>query len=74
VEIVQAIAREAGGLPPRQQRQVLDYIEHLKALTGPAGARRSLRGLCADLGVCVSDDDLAEARRELWAGFPREPS
>ena len=40
----------------------------------PAGVkpRRSLWGLCSDLGPAPSADQIDEARREAWAGFPRE--
>ncbi len=31
---------------------------------------RSLRGLWA--GVSISEEDIAEARREMWGNFPRE--
>lgn len=32
--------------------------------------KRSLRGLWA--GVNISEEDIAEARREMWGNFPRE--
>jgi hypothetical protein len=33
--------------------------------------RRSLLGLCADLGPAPSSEDIDEIRHEMWAGFPR---
>lgn len=33
--------------------------------------RKSLWGLCADLGQAPSADDIAQARREEWANFSR---
>lgn len=38
----------------------------------PSMALCPVRGLLRDLGPAPSDDALDEARRELWAGFPRE--
>lgn len=35
-------------------------------------SRRSLYGLWADLGSAPSADEIYQARREAWAGFPRE--
>ena len=32
--------------------------------------RKSLRGLWK--GLDISEDDIAQARREMWASFPRE--
>jgi hypothetical protein len=33
---------------------------------------QSLYGLFADLGAAPSETDIDEARREMWANFPRE--
>jgi hypothetical protein len=35
-------------------------------------ALRPVRGLLRDFGPAPSDDAIDEARREFWAGFPRE--
>ena len=32
--------------------------------------RKSLRGLWRDLGI--TEEEIAEARREMWGSFPRE--
>ncbi|NJK77467.1 MAG: hypothetical protein HC849_16325 [Oscillatoriales cyanobacterium RU_3_3] len=34
--------------------------------------RKSLWGLCADLGTAPSAEDIDEVRSEEWANFPRE--
>lgn len=34
--------------------------------------RQSLWGLCADLGPAPSAEEINQARREAWAGFPRD--
>jgi len=34
--------------------------------------RRSLYGLCADLGHGPTDEDIEDVRHEMWTGFPRE--
>jgi hypothetical protein len=34
--------------------------------------KRSLYGICADLGTAPSAEEIDEARREAWANFPRE--
>jgi hypothetical protein len=36
--------------------------------------RKSLLGLCADLGPAPSPEDIDEIRHEMWADFPREDS
>jgi hypothetical protein len=39
---------------------------------GPSTPRKSLYGLCADLGPVPSAEEINEARQEEWANFPRE--
>jgi hypothetical protein len=34
--------------------------------------RKSLYGLCADLGSAPSESEIDAVRREEWANFPRE--
>ena len=41
--------------------------ELVKNTTSP---RRSLWGLCADLGTAPSTEEIDEARREAWGNFP----
>ena len=59
-------------LAPEQQKEVLDFVESLKKKNGSNEPRRSLLGLWADLNFHVSEDDIAQARREMWGSFPRD--
>ena len=59
-------------LPVEKQKEVLDFVESLEKASSARRPRRSLKGLWADLSVQISAEDLAEARREMWGGFPRE--
>jgi hypothetical protein len=53
-------------LPVEKQKEVLDFVESLEKKAGSKGRRHSLKGLWADLGVEVSPEDIADARREMW--------
>ena len=55
-----------------KQKEVLDFVESLEKKASQHYSRRSLKGLWTDLEVNISADDIAEARREMWGGFPRE--
>jgi hypothetical protein len=59
-------------LPVDKQKEVLDFVESLEKEVGQRRSRRSLKGLWADLGLDISREDIAEVRREMWGGFPRE--
>jgi hypothetical protein len=41
-------------------------------MAAPPAPRKSLWGLCADLGPAPSAEEIDQARREEWANFPRE--
>jgi hypothetical protein len=59
-------------LQPSQQREVLDFVEFLGQKQPKNRRYRSLYGLCADLSADISEEDIAEARKEMWGNFPRE--
>jgi hypothetical protein len=59
-------------LPLDKQKEVLDFVESLEKKASQRLPRRSLKGLWAGLEVNISPEDIAEARREMWGGFPRE--
>ncbi|HTU32588.1 MAG TPA: DUF2281 domain-containing protein [Candidatus Acidoferrum sp.] len=58
-------------LPPEKQKEVLDFVDSLKDKDGKKPLR-SLLGLWADLNFHVTEEDIAEARREMWGNFPRD--
>jgi len=51
--------------------QITPDIERELMAARPA-PRKSLWGLCADLGAAPSAEEIDQARREEWANFPRE--
>jgi hypothetical protein len=59
-------------LPPDKQREVEDFVEFLHGKSIPEARKPKIKGLCADLGLKISDEEIAEARREMWGRFPRE--
>ncbi len=66
------IAEKAKELPPEKQLQVLDFLESLSKRIVKKKPLRSPAGLLKDLGINLSEEDIAEARREMWGNFPRE--
>jgi hypothetical protein len=59
-------------LPPERQKEVLEFVDSLKEKEGTKKPLRSLEGLWADLDIHITDEDIAEARREMWGNFPRD--
>ncbi len=72
--LVEEITAVAATLPLEKQHEVLDFVEFIaqKNNAQSRAPRQSLYGLWADLGLEVTSEDIDEARREMWANFPRE--
>jgi hypothetical protein len=59
-------------LPPEKQKEVLDFVDSLKQEHGTKEPLRDFLGLWADLNFHITEEDIAEARREMWGNFPRD--
>ncbi len=70
--IEQQVLEKLRDLPPEKQKEVLDFVDFLKEKNSTKKERRSLLGLWADLDFHVTEEDIAEARREMWGNFPRD--
>ena len=76
--IEQAVLENLQDLPTEKQQQVLDFVKFLKQQTNiksePSSqvSRKSYKGMWADLGISITDEDIAESRQEMWGNFPRE--
>ena len=69
--IEQQVLEKLRDLPPEKQKEVPDFVDFLKEKNGTKKPRRSLRGLWKDLKVQITEEDIAEARREMWSGGAR---
>jgi hypothetical protein len=74
MNIEQTVVEKLRALPLERQQEVLDFVEFLeqKSTSRLPRPRRSLEGLWADLGIQITEEDIAEVRREMWGNFPRE--
>ncbi len=72
--IEEMVLEKLRGLPPEKQKEVLEFLDSLKPDGGTKKPLRSLEGLWADLDIDITEEDIAEARREMWGKFPRDIS
>jgi hypothetical protein len=72
VTIEQQVLEKLRDLLPDKQKEVLDFVDFLKERKETTGPRRSLLGLWKDLNIHITEEDIAEARREMWGNFPRD--
>lgn len=69
--IEKEVLEKLRGLPPEKQEEVLHFVDSLKENNGEKKPLRSMRGLWQGSGVEISEQDMAEARRDMWGNFPR---
>lgn len=72
MSIEEAVLEKLRVLPPHRQQEVLDFAEFLERKSAPVRPRRSLKGLWAGLGFDITEQDIQEARQEMWGKFPRD--
>jgi len=70
--IEEMVLEKLRDLPADKKQVVLEFVESLKTESGDGKPLRSLRGLWADYGIEITEEDIAEARREMWGNFPRD--
>lgn len=59
-------------LPPDLKREAIHFVEFLESKVQKNVERVSLEGIWADMDVNLTEEDLREARKEMWQNFPRE--
>jgi hypothetical protein len=74
--LANAIAARVAVLPLEKQREVLQMVESLVENTAQKSAqqsqRRRLLGTLEHLKVRLTDEEIREARREMWGEYMRE--
>ena len=71
LEKEQALLRQWRALPTEEQQEALNFVELLRQKSAAKRPLRSGLGLCADLNVKITPEDIAQARKEIWSNFPR---
>ena len=76
--IEQQVLEKLRRLPPEKQEKVLGFMDSLKeqsdANQSSGRPLRSLRGLWKGLVPDITEEEIAQARREMWGNFPRDVS
>jgi hypothetical protein len=73
VNIAELVLEKLRHLPEDRQRKVLDFVEReIEATETVRGPLFDLYGLWAGEGLDITEDDIAQARREMWGKVPRE--
>jgi hypothetical protein len=72
---VEVLLSQALSLAPRDKARLIERLAAMLAhelLVGGRQPLRSLEGILKQYGPAPSAEDIDEARREMWANFPRD--
>lgn len=77
MNLEQAVLEKLRQLPVDKQQEVLDFTEfiHQKMISKrplQESKLRSIKGLWANLDINITEEDIAQARKEMWENFPNE--
>jgi hypothetical protein len=72
--LAETVIEKIKKLPVNRQQEVLDFAEFLaeKEVDKSKLPRRSLRGILADKNINFTEEDLREARNEMWRGYTKD--
>ncbi len=72
IPLDESVLQKLRELPDDRRREVADFVEFLYERSAPKRPRQSVNGLWAGLQEHpVTEEDIAEAQREMWGNFPR---
>ncbi|MBX3296442.1 MAG: DUF2281 domain-containing protein [Acidobacteria bacterium] len=70
--VKEAVLEKLETLPVAKQQEVLDFVEFLESKQPARKPRRSLKGSLAHLNFEWTEEDMRQARNEMWRGYTRD--
>jgi len=70
--VKEAVLEKLDALPTFRQQELLDFAEFLEAKQTVRKPRRSLKGSLAHLNIKWTEEDMREARNEMWRGYTKD--
>ncbi|MEZ2238412.1 DUF2281 domain-containing protein [Microcoleus sp.] len=71
MDLEQAVLDKLRELPPNHQQEVLDFAEFLHQKNILKRPLKSVKGMWVHLDMDITEEDIAQARKEMWGNFPR---
>ncbi len=59
-------------LPQNRKNELLDFAEFLEQKELVKKPRVSLKGIWADMNANITEEDIREARNEMWRGYTKD--
>ncbi len=71
MSVEEAVLEKLQCLPADKKQEVLNFVEFLLQKMPNSEKRQNLKGLWKD-NVNITEEDIAEARKEMWSNFGDE--
>ena len=68
----EALLEQIKVLPPDLKREAIHFVEFLQTKVKTKQPRRSLKGALAGLDIKIKDEDIRQARNEMWRGYTQD--
>ncbi|MGK7894150.1 MAG: DUF2281 domain-containing protein [Xenococcus sp. (in: cyanobacteria)] len=72
MNIEQTVIQKLRQLPIEKQQELLDFAEFLYQKDTTKPKLQSIKGLCTDLKIDITKEDIDRAREKMWENFPKE--
>ena len=72
MNIEQSVIEKLRQLPIEKQQELLDFAEFLYQKNTTKPKLQSIKGLCVDLKIDITKEDIDRDREEMWKNFPKE--
>jgi PIN domain nuclease of toxin-antitoxin system len=59
-------------LPPELKQKAIGFVDSLQSEVSANQKRKSLKGALAHLNIKITDEDIREARNEMWRGYTKD--
>ena len=70
--VKEAVLEKLDAMPTFRQQEVLDFAEFLEAKQLVRKPRRSMQGCLAHLNIKWTEEDMRQARNEMWRGYTKD--
>lgn len=69
---VEVLLQKFEVLSPAQQKKAIEYVDSLQKEVSGQSKRKSLKGALKHLNIKITDEDIREARNEMWRGYTKD--
>lgn len=68
----EVLLRKFKVLPPNLKQEAIHFVEFLESKMALPKKRKSLKGALSHLNIQVTEEDIREARNEMWRGYTQD--